>query len=320
MILPFSAELSLARLPWITFAVMLLCLLLFLAQVRSREMTLDAATDYCHKALAYDGGERQDDPVLNPVDECASEIAQIHARPSPEVDIERWYYAKALTAMRWHYQQFLQHYPPNSVDAELLYVPQWWWSLQRIIGSSLAHADTSHILFNLLFFFAFSPAVEILVGSRWRYIAILTFTAVASAWSYSLWAMLNQLFMPTLGLSGVVMGVIGLSAFMMPKARIRTFLFLPPRIIYIPSLYLAIFYIGSDLFDLIGDGMSGGVNLVAHVFGGLSGYLSGWLWLRQRKTEIADELADEIEISAVHREDRQGVHKVHPRAQQRLVT
>ena len=161
---------------------------------------------------------------------------------------------------------------------------------------------------NLVFFFAFSATLELLIGSPLKYIGILVAIELACDFTYSLVSLLNGIDIPTLGLSGIVMGVIGLSAFMMPWVRIRTlvWILIHVRIYYIPAWMLASWFIGWDTYYLITETDNGGVNLVAHVSAGVVGYLIGLFWLGFRKMEIQDELNDQINYKKCLRKDQGG--------------
>jgi len=94
-----------------------------------------------------------------------------------------------------------------------------------------------------------------------------------------------------------VMGFIGLSAFMMPHARIRFFWWYIVfwKTIYLRAWIVALVYIGMDAWKIVSAEDFNGINLVAHVVGGIAGYCYGYFWLHERKAEVADELDEEIE-------------------------
>ena len=191
------------------------------------------------------------------------------------------------------------------ITESLLYYPDSWNPLS-MVSAVFAHAGSWHLLGNLVFFMAFAPALEILVGSSPRYIGFMLFVALVTGISYSLWTAINAAEpVPTLGFSGVVMGVIGLSAYLMPQARIRVFCWLLIwKIFFVPAWILAVIYIGLDAWHMFSSQDFGGINLVAHVSGGLAGYAYGLLWLKDRKQEIGDELIEEIEAMRI--EQREG--------------
>ncbi len=165
-----------------------------------------------------------------------------------------------------------------------------------MVLSALAHADWLHLLGNLVFFLAFAPALEILIGNSLRFIGFMLLISVVTGISYSLFSLSINEPLPTLGLSGIVTGMIGLSAFLMPHARIRVlwWLILLWKTFYVPAWILAVIYIGLDILELLSSDTLGGINLVAHVSGGIAGYLYGHWRLQERKQEVSEELAEEI--------------------------
>jgi membrane associated rhomboid family serine protease len=186
------------------------------------------------------------------------------------------------------------------ITESLLYYPDSWNPV-TMVTSSLAHAGFWHLFGNLLFFMAFAPALEILLGSSLRYLGVMLLVALVSGLSYSLWTVISGAeVIPTLGFSGVVMGMIGLSAFLMPHARVRVFCWLIVwKTFFVPAWIVAAIYLGLDVWAMLTLNDFGGINLVAHVAGGLTGYLYGVLSLGDRKQEISDELAEEIEAMRI---------------------
>lgn len=197
----------------------------------------------------------------------------------------------------------LIHLIAPSSDA-LIYYPDSWNPI-KMLSASVAHGSWSHIIGNLLFFYAFSPMLEIAVASTKRYVIILIALALITQITYSLYSLAVGDYVPTLGLSGVVMGVIGLAAYMMPRAHIRTFVWIVTHAknYYIPAWILAVWYIGWDISDLFNYGLSSGINLISHVSGGIGGYLIGYYYLKDHKMEIKEEIADAIDYARSERED-----------------
>ena len=207
----------------------------------------------------------------------------------------------------------------SGITDTLKYYPASWNPL-NMVTSIFAHGSWTHLLGNLIFFLAFAPALEALIGSTLRYIALMLFIALVTGVSYSIATLIGSIeALPTLGFSGVVMGMIGLSAYMMPLARIRVFgwFILFWKIFYVPAWILALFYIGLDLLEMISAESYGGINLVAHVAGGLAGYGFGFVWLKQRREEIREEL--EAEIDVMHKEQKyRATHSVSYRRSKEL--
>lgn len=183
----------------------------------------------------------------------------------------------------------------------MLYYPQSWNPV-KMLTASLAHGSWLHIFGNLIFFLAFAPALEILVGNKLRYLSIILFISIVVGVAYSISTLIGMSApLPTLGLSGVVMGMIGLSAFLMPKARIKVFWWYIVfwKTFYVPAWVLAVIYIGLDVWVMLTATDYHGINVVAHVAGGFAGYLYGYLWLQERREETREELENEIKAAEV---------------------
>jgi membrane associated rhomboid family serine protease len=194
---------------------------------------------------------------------------------------------------------FLQTSYP--VTQGLVYFPDSWNPL-KMISSALAHGSALHLAGNMIFFLAFAPALELLVGSKFRYISIMLFISFVVGVSYSISILVRgSAPIPTLGFSGVVMGMIGLAAYLMPHARIRVFCWVIVfwKTFYVPAWILAIIFIGLDTWTMMTASYYSGINVVAHVAGGFAGYLYGYFWLSERKEETSEELADEIEAMKI---------------------
>ena len=189
----------------------------------------------------------------------------------------------------------------SGLTGQLVYFPDSWNPV-RMITASLAHGGLFHLLFNMIFYLAFAPALELLIGSVVRYISVMLFIAFATHISYSIFTLVsNQPPLPTLGFSGVVFGIIGLSAYLMPRAQIKVFFWygLAWKTFLIPAWILAVFFIGQNIWDMLTLSNFAGINLVSHVSGGIAGYLYGYLWLKERKEEVREELDQEIEAIRV---------------------
>ena len=91
----------------------------------------------------------------------------------------------------------------------------------------------------------------------------------------------------TLGLSGVVMGMMGAFAYLLPSGKIRCYYWFVVIFgsIAIPAWAIAIWYIGGDIYKLFTAESHGVVNVMAHVTGGVAGYLFGVIFLRSVRWE-----------------------------------
>lgn len=313
IILPLNADLSLGRWPVVTLGVIVLCLLIHYAQVGSRGEVSAAAAGYCQSPTRL----VTPDPLQEDKRLCWQLLSQLHQSP----DVERALAMLAddlslsppeernvlLASVRSHYDRFSVT-APRSLDAELVYDPAFPNPI-RMITSALAHADWLHVIFNMIFFFAFAASVELIVASTWRFVLLMAGIALATDLSYSVFAGIAGNALPTLGFSGVVMGMIGLAAYLIPHARIRTFVWVIfyAWTFFVPVWLLAAWFASWDLYRLLTEGNGSGVNFLAHVTGALAGYLLGRFWLAERKADIQEELHDEIEWMRSRRNDQLGM-------------
>jgi len=86
----------------------------------------------------------------------------------------------------------------------------------------------------------------------------------------------------TLGLSGVVMGMMGLFAYLLPRGKIRCYYWFVILFgsVAVPGWILAAWFIGGDMYQLFASDNHGAINVLAHVAGGVSGYLYGFFFLK----------------------------------------
>lgn len=307
MIIPLSTDLRLGRQPWVTWVVIGLCIIIFGLQFESNLKYDISVTGYC-QLIASKKVKKPDDLLSQNASGCSYLLDAYHRQTlrgeQPETieseileqlkELPELESKQLLTSLRKHYKIFEQ-YAPSILDEKIMYFPESFNPL-TMITSSLAHGGIWHILGNLIFFFAFAPAVELLIGSAFRYSISLVTIAIGCSVFYSLFALAEGSNIPGLGLSGVVMGVIGLSAYLMPHARINTLIWfiVPITRIPIPAWFMALWFIGFDAWELLSQGMNNGVNLVAHVSGGVVGYLIGRFFFKKRKEEVQDDLNEEI--------------------------
>ena len=299
---PFQVEFRIVRIPLVTMLVMLLCLGIYWAQSRSEARWRDArsfACDHADETLRSVWSRAGSAPVGTQCERMLREVARAQdpqaqlARIADDLatspDAARFggraVIAKSLADF-WRGAQQLGGRPP--LTPSLVYVPQSWnpW---HMITAALAHASWGHLLGNLFFFYLFATTIEGILGG-WRFTALLLGLAIGTGTVYSL-ASLGVAAPPTLGLSGVVYGVMGLFAYFLPDARIRTFAWLLVRF-WITSLsawFIAVWYIGGDALSLLFSGNHGGVNLVAHVAGAIIGIVVGMTVFREDRDLVRAE-------------------------------
>ncbi len=145
--------------------------------------------------------------------------------------------------------------------------------LITILTAMFMHAGWLHIIGNMVFFWAFGPQIEDLMGPMKFLIFYLIGGVVA---------MLAQVYaypsstIPNLGASGAIAAVMGAFLVTYPRARIRTIIFLGWFIDaeFIPAILLVGIWFLLELFSqflAVASVQSGGVAYMAHIGGFLFG-------------------------------------------------
>ena len=194
----------------------------------------------------------------------------------------RLYVLDKLTEQFRLYQIRVPTYPDN----EFAYYTGSWNPI-AMVTSSFTHGSWTHIIFNLIFFYAFATTIEVLIGS-FSFIAVIIAISIFSGVFSSMAAGLIGQHYATLGLSGVVMGMIGLYAYILPSGQIRCYYWFIVIFgsVAVPAWALAVWYIGLDVYSLFANADNGVVDVMAHVTGGAAGYLYGVTFLRAKRREI----------------------------------
>ncbi|MDH5573498.1 MAG: rhomboid family intramembrane serine protease, partial [Gammaproteobacteria bacterium] len=274
--IPYSAALRLNKIPYVTLVVTLLCMLVFYLQLTNQHAVGQSIGGYCASIYKPDPAQQSLDVLRQDTTDCHNLLWHLHQRASHRAfdyieqelrtgadnDIDPRDAPEIIRLLKEHLEVFQQR-APSDLDGKLMHFPDEWWNPIAMLTSSLAHSGWSHIVFNLIFFLAFAPAVEVLVNNTLKFSAVMLGIVLITGISYSLTVLISgQLPVPTLGLSGVVTGMIGLSAFLMPRARIRVFVWFIVfiRNYYIPAWILACWYIGWDTWDMLTTDEQGGVN------------------------------------------------------------
>jgi len=179
-------------------------------------------------------------------------------------------------------------YVPRPLTQDLSYDPSEL-DLWRMLTATFSHADASHLLGNLLFFFVFGASVELIVG----YIAYAGFIGVATiatslGYSFAMMGVENAL--PTVGLSGVVMATLGALGVMMPNVKIRCFFWFIWifKVFRVPVYLLALWYVGWDIIDMNRIGDVSYINYAAHISGAAIGAAFGAVYLVFGKATIRE--------------------------------
>ena len=307
LFIPFKVDLDLHRFPFLTILICIACIGIFMQQQSNRVAIQDSVVTFCKKQSS----DSRFGLVLEKVQgkrslgACAQLIYGISKSEKPKAEIERLAsnadkidafpvsYSRQyiLESLTQKFTLFDNTNPPHDLTEKLMYAPESF-NIKNMVTAAFAHGSWSHLIGNLFFFFAFAAAVELALGFVAYTLVFLTLAmGTHLAYSFALFGVADAL--PTLGLSGVVMGMIGMFAYLMPTVKIRCFMWfiIFVRILRIPAWILAAWYIGWDIYDLNHSENQSNINFIAHVSGAGIGFVLGLFFFRRRRAEIHSEIA-----------------------------
>ena len=145
-----------------------------------------------------------------------------------------------------------------------------------ILTAMFMHGGWMHIIGNMVFFWAFGPAIEDAMGPI-RYLVFYLLGGVVA--SLAQIAALSSSTVPNLGASGAIAAVMGAFLITYPRDKIRTLLILGwfIDVTVIPAVVLIGLWFLIQLFSQVGSVMStesGGVAYMAHVGGFIFGAIT----------------------------------------------
>jgi len=308
MFLPIKADFKLPQFPVLTVLVCLVCAGVFFKQQIDWADFDIAIAKYCMKPQS-----RIEEMVMTRIDTMTgaticgevmfgldhaedpdAEIAEIVASLKPlsgfSPEDSREYVTQMLKSELAQYRTIV----PNDPDTKVAYFTGSWNPIP-MLTSSFAHDGWGHIIFNLIFFVAFATTVEALVGPI-GFIVFILVNSLLIGFTDSIVSTLAGNHHWTLGLSGVVMGVMGAHAYLLPKGKIRCYYWFIVIFgsVAVPAWALALWYIGGDIYKLFSTDEYGGINVLAHVAGGVAGYFYAFFFLKEAR-DLAGSLQRDLD-------------------------
>jgi membrane associated rhomboid family serine protease len=153
-----------------------------------------------------------------------------------------------------------------------LFVPQAGFAPYQVVTYAFLHGSVPHLLFNMLGLYMFGAPLERALGPK-RFVFYYLACVVSAAITQLVVLGIAGTFVPTVGASGGVFGLLLAYAVMFPHHRIM--LLFPP--IPMPARRFAALYAGIELaLGIVGT--SSGVAHFAHLGGMIGGFLllRGW--------------------------------------------
>jgi membrane associated rhomboid family serine protease len=160
--------------------------------------------------------------------------------------------------------------------------------LITILTAMFMHAGWLHIIGNMVFFWAFGPEIEDVMGPL-RYAAFYLLGGLIASSAQIIAQPTSTV--PNLGASGAIAAVMGAFLITYPRDRIRTVLLLGwfIQVAFIPAIVLVGLWFLIQLFSELGavaQVQSGGVAYMAHIGGFAFGALAARLFeSRKRRSE-----------------------------------
>ncbi|RKZ69767.1 MAG: hypothetical protein DRQ44_02620 [Gammaproteobacteria bacterium] len=300
---PYKADLEQWRFPLVTLLVCAICIIVYSYQYEKQSSIDYEVVSYCNKAMQNNKFRFSLSHIsivtgLHSDDVCKYMLRMSHTSEQPEQVIHEWAYiskdklkySEQVTRERIK-NLFLSAHAEFSLNASYPLTQNLWFSPEKIdlvkmVTSSFAHADLEHLFGNILFFFVFAATVELVIGSV-SLVVTIVLLAITTNCFYAFTSFLNAEFIPTMGLSGVVFGMMGLFVCFLPRVGIRCFFwfFIVYRRVVIPSWILVSSYVGWSMYDWLTLGADSNVNFIVHISGALFGYLIGLTVFRISKLQ-----------------------------------
>jgi len=155
--------------------------------------------------------------------------------------------------------------------------------LFTLFTSMFLHADLIHLGGNMLFLYIFGDNVEDTFGHA-RYLIFYLLSGIFASAAHIFFALgSSELFIPTIGASGAISGVMGAYVVLYPRSRILTLVLLYwISIVAIPAVvFLGLWFAFQFLYGMLAAG--GGIAYWAHIGGFVAGLFFGFVWRGRRR-------------------------------------
>ena len=292
MFIPYRAKIKITRIPVMTIVVTALCLLVYWSQEKSETRVLLSADGFCTDQVAADL-ERAQRKYIDSSMPCPEILAHIYSDGKKHLAwhvkmIEEKGDFEAARLLVRQVQAFSAQAPAD-LTSRLVHHSGSWNPLQ-LLSSTIAHASWDHVIGNLFFFVAFAMVVETVIGP-------VLFLLVFLAMGLGTGALENLVTVTreggtSLGLSGVVMSMMALAAYLAPKVKIKFFYFyfLFFGVLSWPLWSVAVWYVFWNLWNIHFWRDWSNVNYAAHLTGAAMGLILGLTLFRKKRHWVTEQL------------------------------
>jgi membrane associated rhomboid family serine protease len=303
MFIPLRPRIKLTKFPWLTLLVSVLCVAIYISQERSEKEIYYNAEKFCTPEVARvieDGQKNYVDSDM----QCPGVLTHIYL----------WHYS--TNHLQWHldkirknggevqaeelerlYYEFATQ-APNLLTARL-WMTRGSWNPLSMLTSTLSHGSWDHLIGNLFFFISFSLVVETVLGGL-LYLLVYLVMAFGIATIDNL-VHIGVESLPTLGLSGIVFGMMVLAATFAPKVKINYFyiVFIFPGVMAFPLWAVASWYVVWNVMDHLYLRDWSHINYVAHLGGALVALVLSITLFRGKRHWADDLILDERAIKDI---------------------
>ena len=292
MFIPYRAKIKITRIPVMTILVTVLCLLVYWSQEKSDARVLQSADAFCTDQVAMDLVKAQREYIKSSMP-CGEILAHIYSDGDRHL---AWHVKKieekgdfeAARLLVRHVEAFAAQAPADLTGRLVHYSGSW--NPLRLLSATIAHADWNHVIGNLFFFVAFAMVVETVIGP-------VLFLLVFLAMGLGTGALENLVTATreggsSLGLSGVVMSMMTLAAYLAPKVKIKFFYFyfLFFGVLSWPLWSVAGWYVFWNLWDIHFSRGWSNVNYAAHLTGAVMGLILGLALFRKKRHWVTEQI------------------------------
>lgn len=166
--------------------------------------------------------------------------------------------------------------------------------LYTLITSMFLHGGLVHLLGNMLYLYIFGDNIEFVMG-KIRYLVFYLASGIVASLTHIAIVMIGDpeaLYIPAVGASGAISGVLGAYMYLFPYGRVRVIAFWGwiPIFLSLPALvYIGFWFIYQLLMGLttVVAGVSVGIAFWAHIGGFVAGYILAPLIVDRRRLRIA---------------------------------
>jgi membrane associated rhomboid family serine protease len=175
---------------------------------------------------------------------------------------------------------FLQLLP--DVTRYLVLVPADWWFVWNYITFQFLHGSPMHLIFNMIGLYFLGMVLERAWGPR-RFVTFYLACGVFAGICHVVmtFARGGDLWIPLLGASGGVYGIVVACAILFPQIRLILLFFL------VPIRFVALLFLGLAVYSMLQGGVGGGIAHAAHLGG--AAMAAVWVWVLPRLRGAAQE-------------------------------